>query len=311
MQDEFGLTVVETAHALRSADWLAHNPRARADDLAQAFADPSIRGIISTIGGDDAIRSLPYLDLNIMRANPKVFLGHSDTAITHLACFKAGLVSFYGPSIMAGFDENGGLSPCMVDSVRKTLFSAAPVGVVQPNAGGWTGELLRWDNPQNQARPRRLHESTGWKWLQGSDTRRGRLIGGCIEVVDWLRGTAFWPTPEQWQDAILFLETSEDAPPPQVVRCGLRTCAALGILPRLSGILFGRPGGRIAPARFTDYDQALLDIVAEEEGLTNLPIVARMDFGHTDPMFVLPYGVQAELDCSAQRFTILESGVVD
>ena len=114
-----------------------------------------------------------------------------------------------------------------------------------------------------------------------------------------------------WQDAILFLETSEDVPPPSAVRYGLRTYAAMGILKRLSGILFARPGGQIPPERFAEYDQALRQVVTEEEGLAELPIITRMDFGHTDPMFVLPYGVQAEIDCDAQRFAILESAVVD
>jgi len=114
LEDEFGVDVVEMDHTLCDASWLQHNPQARADDLMQAFADPAIKGIISTIGGDDSIRILPYLDLDVMRANPKIFMGYSDTTITHMACVKAGLVSFYGPSIMAGFAENGGMFPYMV-----------------------------------------------------------------------------------------------------------------------------------------------------------------------------------------------------
>ena len=93
-EEEFGVTVVETEHALRDADWLARNPKARADDLMAAFADEAINGIISTIGGEDSIRTLPYLDLDLIRNNPKVFMGFSDTTISHAACFKAGIVSF-------------------------------------------------------------------------------------------------------------------------------------------------------------------------------------------------------------------------
>ncbi len=66
----------------------------------------------------------------------------------------------------------------------------------------------------------------------------------------------------------------------------------------------------IDPQKFVEYDAALRQVVSEEEGLTDLPIITRMDFGHTDPMFVLPYGVLAEIDCEAQTFAILESGVV-
>ena len=67
LQEEFGLTVVEMPHTLSDAAWLNRHPQARADDLMAAFADPSIKAIISTIGGDDSIRLLPRLDLDIIR----------------------------------------------------------------------------------------------------------------------------------------------------------------------------------------------------------------------------------------------------
>jgi len=183
LEDEFGLQVVETRHALRHADWLKRNPQARADDLLEAFADPGIKAIISTIGGDDSIRILPYLDLEVVRAHPKIFMGYSDTTITHLACYRAGLVSFYGPSIMAGFGENGGLFPYLVDSVRRTLFSAAAPGEMRPNRAGWTVESLDWGDPAIQSRPRKLNPPEDWKFLQGQGARRGRLLGGCMKIL--------------------------------------------------------------------------------------------------------------------------------
>src|SRR5512139_3422422 len=74
LQKELGLQVVEMPNTLKPADWLARNPKARADDLMQAFADPSIKGIFATIGGEDSIRLLPFIDYDIIRDNPKVFL---------------------------------------------------------------------------------------------------------------------------------------------------------------------------------------------------------------------------------------------
>ncbi len=156
LEEELGVTVVETEHALREADWLAKNPKARAHDLMAAFADATIDGIVSTIGGDDSIRTLPYLDLDLIRNNSKVFMGYSDTTISHAACFKAGIVSFYGPSLMAGFAENGGMFPYMAGSLRRTLFSAEPIGVIEPNRAGWTVEYLPWENPENQSTKQQL-----------------------------------------------------------------------------------------------------------------------------------------------------------
>jgi muramoyltetrapeptide carboxypeptidase LdcA involved in peptidoglycan recycling len=311
LQETFGINVVETRHALKDAAWLARHPEARAEDLMQAFADPSIKGIISTIGGDDSIRLLPYLDLGVIQANPKIFLGYSDTTVTHLACYTAGVVSFYGPSIMAGFGENGGIFPYTIDAIRRTLFSSEPIGVIPVNTDGWTVEMLDWADPSLQSRRRALQPATGWRFLQGTACVQGHLIGGCLEVLDWLRGTRVWPNHDAWNGAILFLETSEEAPSPVHVTRVLRNFAAMGILDQIAALLFGRPGGGIAVADFMQYDQAILQVVAEEHGLTQLPIVTHMDFGHTDPMWVLPYGVQAQVDCEHRSVAILDNAVTE
>lgn len=311
LQDALGVQVVEMPHTMSDPVWLKENPHARADDLMQAFTDPSIAGIISSIGGDDSIRILPYLDLDIIRRNPKVFMGYSDTTITHFACLKAGLASFYGPAVMAGFAENGGLFPYMVTAVERSLFSSAPIGRLQPNQEEWTVEHLDWAQPENQIRKRKLNPCTGWKFLQGSGIHRGHLIGGCLEVMDWLRGTDYWPPPDIWRKAILFIETSEEAPPPTIVARLLRNLGAVGVLKEINGILFGRPGGEVTLKDFPAYDDALIQVVVKEEGLTELPIVTRMDFGHTDPMAVLPYGVECEIDCSRTQVTVTESAVVE
>lgn len=309
LQQEFGLQVVEMPNTLRDAGWLARNPKARAEDLMQAFANPSIKGIFSTIGGSDSIRLLPFIDLNLIRNHPKIFLGYSDTTISHLLCYKAGLVSFYGPAIMLEFAENGGMFPYVVKSLRQTIFSSDLIGEVQPSTEGWTVERLDWSEPANQNIQRKRNPSTGWKFLQGKGIHRGHLIGGCLEVLDWTRGTEIFP--EDWQNAILFFETSEEAPPPDYVKRTLRVFAAMGILEKLSGILFGRPGGEVPIQKFDEYDQAILDVVSREEDLTDLPVITCMDFGHTSPMFVLPYGVQAEIDFERKRFSILENAVTN
>jgi muramoyltetrapeptide carboxypeptidase LdcA involved in peptidoglycan recycling len=290
----FGLTVVHAPHVLAPD---AH-PRDRAADLMAAFADPSIRGIITTIGGEDSIRLLPYLDPAVIAANPKVFLGYSDTTVSHFVCHNAGLTTFYGPSVMAGFAE---LLPYTAAAVRRALFSNAPIGELQP-ADGWTPEWPDWESFV----PRSLRPRHDWTFLQGSGIAEGRLLGGCIDVLEFVRGTSAWPA--SFDGAILFLETSEDAPPPVFVTRALRSYAAMGILQRINGLIFGRPGGG---ERFEEYDAAILRVVRDEEGLGHLPIITGMDFGHTDPMFVLPYGALARIDCGRRTFAVLESGVSD
>ena len=152
------------ANTLRDPAWLAAHPEARAADLMQAFADPAIQGVFSVIGGDDSIRLLPFLDLDVIRRNPKVFIGFSDTTVTHYTLLAAGVVSFYGPSILAGFAENTGMFPYLVESIRRTLFSTEPVGLVLPNTDGWTVEHLEWNDPANQSRRRACQPAMPWRW---------------------------------------------------------------------------------------------------------------------------------------------------
>lgn len=307
LQETFGVQVVESRYALADIAWLAAHPEARAADLMDVLRDPSIQGIISTIGGDDSIRMLPFLDYSVIRDNPKVFLGYSDSTITHFAFLKAGVTSFYGPSILGGFDENGGLPPYMAESVRQVLFEPAPSALISPNSGGWTVASLGWDDERRNEKGRPLQPCSGWRWLQGSGQHRGHLIGGCLEAVDWLRGTPVWPELSVWRNSILFLETSEDQPSPTAVMYMLRALAATGALREARGILYGRPYGD--EAKFEAYDAAVLQVLAEL-GLSKLPLVTRMDFGHTDPKFVVPIGVEAEIDCDRQQIRLLESPTI-
>jgi muramoyltetrapeptide carboxypeptidase LdcA involved in peptidoglycan recycling len=308
LEAAFGVRVVPTRHALRDADWLSKNPEARADDLMESLSDSSIAGIVSNIGGSDSIRTLKHLDLRVIEANPKVFMGYSDTTIAHLAFYKAGVASFYGPSILSGFAENGGLHDYLQKSVEKTLFSSEPLGHILENQTGWTVEHLDWADVGLQTKKRKLEPCTGWQWIHGSGVVEGRLIGGCFEVFDWLRGTDYWVEDADWDKAILFLETSEEMPSPESLTYFLRTLAALGILERLGAILLGRPGGQLSPSQFVHYDNAILKVVRDEEGL-EFPIITHMDFGHTDPMFVLPYGMLARVDANHKTLEFLESAV--
>jgi muramoyltetrapeptide carboxypeptidase LdcA involved in peptidoglycan recycling len=303
LQEAFKIEVVESRHALKDATWLAAHPEARAADLMEVLRDPSIQGIVSTIGGDDSIRMLPFLDYSVIRDNPKVFLGYSDSTITHFAFLKAGVTSFYGPSIMGGFDENGGLLPYTSESLQQVLFAPQPSLLISPDTGGWTCESHEWTDENRNQKKRKLQPCSGWRWLQGSGQHRGHLIGGCLEAVDWLRGTPAWPEPSVWRNSILFLETSEDEPSPTLVTYMLRALAATGALHEARGILYGRPYGD--ESKFQAYDDVLLQVLGEL-GLRSLPLITRMDFGHTDPKFIVPLGVEAEIDCDRRELRFLE-----
>lgn len=309
-QEIFGIEFIETPHALRDPAWLKANPKARADDLMEAFADPSIKGIFSIIGGEDSVRLEPFVDLSILRANPKIFLGYSDTTVSHFMCLKAGLSSFYGPSILAEFAENVECFAYTMNSVRRTLFSAEPVGEVEPERKAWTGEFLPWQAPENANIKRKTFKPLGPQFLQGEGVAEGPLIGGCIEVLEMLRGTPLWPEPEKWEGAILFLETSEEKPSPDYFRRWVRGYASMGILQRVKAVLLGRPMCDPEPERMTVYDKILQEVVCDECGMKELPLITQLDFGHSDPKFILPLGQKMIVDCERKRLFLPEPAVL-
>lgn len=310
LQEIFGLKLIEANHTLRDPEWVYKNPEARAKDLMESFHNPDIKGIFSTIGGDDSIRLLPYIDYDVIRNNPKIFLGFSDTTVTHFICLKAGLGTFYGPAILTAFSENVSMHNYTIDSLKKTLFSNAVIDVLPSDKEGWTNEFLDWSILDNQNIRRKLHTAEDWRFIQGEGQVKGRLIGGCLEVLQFIMGTEIWPDISDWNNTILFLETSEEGISPMHVERFLRTLGAQKILQRINGMLFSKPGGHlIHPSDFKKYDDAILKILREYNRV-DLPVVTNLDFGHTDPMMTMPYGCMTEINIQNKSIAILENAVI-
>ena len=303
--ETFGITVVEAPNALRDNAWLHDNPQARADDLHWALENDEIAGVITTIGGDDSIRTVPYLDLDLISAHPKVFLGYSDTTIQHLVNRRAGIVSFYGPGFMTDLAENGGIHPYVEAAVRAALFSAEPFELEA--AAEWTEEFLDWANPALQSRRRRWWPNAGWQWLSGAEPVTGELIGGCGDVLEIAKGSTIWPPAAEWDGAVFLFEMSEEAPPPETILHWLRGYLGLGVLERLAALLVSRPMGYTQQQTFRLWHTVLA--VLAEAGRPDLPVVANVDYGHTSPAGVLPLGCRVHVDPVHKTIALVEPGV--
>jgi len=117
-------------------------------------------------------------------------------------------------------------------------------------------------------------------------------------------GTQIWPTLEEWKNAILFVETSEDKPSPDYVKWIFRNLAAQGVLRVISGIIVGKPQGE---QYYEEYKTVIKHVVVNEEKLTKLPVFYNINFGHAKPIGIIPYGIATELDCEKKSITFLES----
>lgn len=304
LQEQFGLEVVEMPNTLKGSDYLYNHPEKRAEDLMAAFSDKSIKAVFSCIGGNESVRMLPYINFDIIRYNPKIFMGYSDSTVTHFICLKSNLSSIYGPSVLAEFAENIKIFDYTADWLEKILFDPTVIGMITA-AEEWTGDRIEWTE-DNAHITKRLLINQGYEFLQGTGTVKGRLIGGCIEVMEMLKSTSLWPSEDKFEDVILFFETSEEMPEPKYVECWLRNYGTQGILQKSKGMIFGKP---YQEKYYNEYKDSIMKIILEL-GLNDLPIIYNMTFGHNEPMVCLPYGAMSEINCINKTFSILESGVM-
>ena len=318
----FGLRVVEFPTARMAPDDLAADPRARAADLNAAFADNEIAAVICSIGGDDSARILRYLDADVIRSNPKIMMGFSDSTTQLVYAHQLGLVTFNGPAVMAGFAQLGNFAQAEAH-IRSMLFEPTDRLVYEPYPH-WVNEYAPRNQPDSaqpeNAQPENaggvgeLRPHDGWHWLNGTGRRSGQLFGGCVEVLEFLKGTRWWPGAapdigaDFWDDRILFLETSEDKPTVGQVKYWLFNYGVQGVFERAAGLIIGRARDYTDDDK-RELDQMIVDTVVGQFGARDLPIVTNMDFGHTDPQWILPLGITAELDCNRRTFALTEAAV--
>ncbi|MBQ7870981.1 MAG: LD-carboxypeptidase [Oscillospiraceae bacterium] len=307
LERDYGLRVVAMPNALKGIDYLYRHPEARAQDLMDAFRDPEIRAVFCAIGGDDTIRLLPYIDFEVLRNNPKIFTGFSDTTTNHFMMYKAGLVSYYGLSVMGDIAEYVEMNEYTRTAMEQTLFRpAAPLDIPCSDFYCDDTHKIYWkEEHMHLQRPR--FPNTGYELLQGSGTVSGPLLGGCIDVFPEIVGTAVWPGLEEWRGKLLFLETSEDDPTPVTLSWFLRNLAAQGIFDVIRGILVGRPA---MPDKYEPYKEIYRQVVGFEAGHPELPILYNVNVGHAYPIGLFGIGLEYEIDCERKTLTLLEPATV-
>jgi len=300
----WGLKIKEFPTARMDASFTRANPQVRAKDINDAFSDPEVKAVFASIGGDDSVRILPFLDKKVIAENPKILMGYSDTSTLHVFSNLQGLITFYGPSIMAGFSQMDSLPESFKSHVREILFEPKESYEYQPY-GKYCDGYPNWANKKNLGKVNPMKSDDGWHWLQGKGKAQGELFGGCIEVLEMMKATDFWPSQDFWKGKILFLETSEEKPSIHYIDHVLRNYGMLGVFDKISGFIFSRARD-YSDEEKKELEEKIVSIVAKEFGKPDLPIIANFDVGHTDPQLVLPLGVKAEIDCQVNKVSLIE-----
>lgn len=306
LKEIFGFKIVEMPTARMSPDKLYKNPKLRADDINHAFADDSIDGIITSIGGYESVRILKYLDIDIIKKNPKLIMGFSD-ATTFLSYLNyLGMITFYGPSVMAGFAQLKHLPSQCIEHIKGILFAKDfPYKYTPYNR--WTNGYKDWSNKDTLGECTEFFKNeNGWTFLQGKEMTQGRLWGGCIEVLEFIKSTNYWPDKSFWYDKILFFETSEQKPLPDRVGYMLRNYGIQGILDKVKGVIFGRPKDYSVKEK-EELNKIILSVIRNEFNVNDIPVIVDVDFGHTDPKLILPLGCMVTLNPANKEITLMES----
>jgi muramoyltetrapeptide carboxypeptidase len=256
---QLGYRTVLGTHALdRGPLYYAGTLEHRLEDFHAAFADPLIDGIICARGGWGSAELLPYLNAELIRANPKVFIGYSDHTSLHCWLHQmANLVTFYGPMVASDFGRDDGI------------------------------DLASWRHAVQGDASWSLGAADGLRVLRGG-VAEGTLQGGCLSILAEALGTSYAP---QITDSILFLEDI-GTKPYQWDRMLLHLRYS-GILERVRGIVFGDMH-QCVPAEEDDYlERAILHSLRDFNG----PIAIGLRSGHVDtPNITLPLGISAKLD---------------
>jgi muramoyltetrapeptide carboxypeptidase LdcA involved in peptidoglycan recycling len=305
LRGKFGLEPVEFPTTRR----LGASAKDRAADLEAAFADASIKAVLATIGGDDQLEVLPFLDPDVMTAHPKAFVGYSDNTNLLNWLWGRGVSGYHGGSTMVHLGRGGELHPVSESSLRAALITGGHLELHPTDV--FSEDELDWHDPISLHRPPPASPSPGWTWHQPDRVVTARTWGGSLEVLHWNLAANRWIHPvDDYAGCILLLETSEEMPSAQEVFRMLRNFGERGLLAQFPAVIVGTAKAsnlarRASPDERIVFRAEQRDAVLRVLGRYNPSAMAvfDVDIGHTDPQWVVPYGGTMTIDGPARRIT--------
>lgn len=269
---DLGLGVSYGKHVDERDRYDSSSVASRVADLHAAFADPDVDAVLTVIGGHNSNELLPHLDFDLVAANPKVLCGYSDiTALQNAITAVTGLVTYSGPHWSTfGMRDHGERTRAWF---RATLMTPGPV-TVEP--GSWFTDDL-WFLDQDR---RTTIATDGW-WVLRPGEARGRIVGGNLCTLNLLQGTPWMPA---LTDRILFLEDDELSNPTEFRR-DLHSLLQQPGADTVGALVIGRFQQASGVAR-----EDLERLVADLPVLRDVPVIANVDLGHTNPVMTFPIG---------------------
>ncbi|MEV0644461.1 S66 peptidase family protein [Phytomonospora sp. NPDC050363] len=300
----FGLEPVEypTTRVMGS------DPRDRARDVNAAFADPDIKGVIASIGGDDQITVTGHLDAGVIAANPKRFFGYSDNTNLLDFVWRQGIVAFHGGSVMVEFGRPMAMHPVSESSLRAAMFSTGEFTLTEPET--YNDVSRDWADPGTFELEPHSEAAEPWQWHHADRVVEGVTWGGCLEILEMMLAAGRVDDGAFGDGGVLLVETSEEMPEAEHVYRMMRNIGERGLLARFDAVLHGRARAwsfeapnDVEAKRVYQAEQAEAVLRAVGQYRPGALVVSGVDFGHTDPQLVLPYGGRVRVDGPARTIT--------
>lgn len=302
IENEFGLVTKEYPTTRKMGASLED----RARDVMAAFADTDVKAVIATIGGEDQVQLIKYLDQSIIKQNPKPFFGYSDNTHIHNLLWVLGIPSFYGGGVMNQFAMNVAMHDMTKESLRKALFES---GVVEIKTSETYNDIgIDWSDKTSLSRARTMEPNDGWVW-DGKQDAHGVLWGGCVEsLIVQSTANKYLPGDQDMNGVVLIMETAEDIPEHWIIEYLLIGFGERGWFDKFQAILVGRPKAwefdkQNDTATKTAYRKQQRDSVLKivRQYNKSIPVVQNLDFGHTDPQICMPLGREVRIDSKNQK----------
>jgi muramoyltetrapeptide carboxypeptidase len=275
-----GFNVVQGKHIFDRYGYLAGKDEDRAADINEMFANKKIDAIMAIHGGWGCARILPLLDYELVKKNPKIFIGYSDITALLLGIYsQTGLVTFHGP---VGSSTWNSFS---VEYFQDILIEKKAVKMTNPVRKNDT--LVQTED--------RIYTITSGK-------ASGKLIGGNLTVLSHILGSKYVP---DFTGAILFIEdVQEDT---YRIDRMITQLKLAGILNQIAGFVFGKCTD--CPPSKSYGSLTLEDIFEDHIKPLNIPAFSGAMIGHIKDKFTVPVGIEASIDADEGSITLKEPAV--
>lgn len=202
------------------------------------------------------------------------------------------------------------MHPLTRHSLEQALFTRATTELTP--ADEYSDEESDWNDPGALEDEPAMFAADGWSWYGPPTIVRGPAWGGSLEIVDFhLRTGRYLLAEESYDGAVLFLETSEELPPPSYVERVLMCMGERGLLQRFAAVVWARPkawsfecpNSHAEKARYVEQQKEVV-LAAHSEYHPRAPLVFGVEFGHTEPQYIVPSGGEVTVDSAQRRLLV-------